>query len=286
MKSTSRPALAGLLALSFAAFAGQALAEETITASSNLAVTTGSWIQAMAEEAGSSAVVFDNMTPFQTGVSGATVTATSSTPNTFMGAAYTLLPGTTSITGFDLYPANLAGTTFTGIKATVYVWGGVNTGTVSAASPAFSNLLGSFTVTATGSFPTGSFFNFESATPGVTPGITLTTPLALPSTTIGLTFNYQGTTDGVTYTNVNSLTSLITYGAAPTVGTQVGNGYYRNASSETNGNFVSGLRSLGFTNQSLGVRVYGEVSPVPEPATWLTMALGVGALLLRRNRRA
>lgn len=229
-------------------------------------------------------VVFDNVSALEAGVAGASGTATSSTPNTFMGDAYTLLSGTTAITGFDLFPANVTtSTTFTALKVNLYVWGTVNTGTVSSSAPAFGNLLGSYSVTTSGSFAPGFFYSLESAIPGVTPGITLTTPLAIPNTTIGLSINVQGSTDGITFSSVNSLTSLITYGAPPTVGSQVFNGYYRNASAETNGNFITGVRSLGFTNQSLGLRVYGTVSAVPEPGSWLTLALGLGVLALRRR---
>ena len=243
------------------------------------AASTSSALAALSPNAATSQVVFDNMTAYESGAAGAAVTATSSSPNTFMGAAYTLAAGTTSITGFDLFPANLSGTAFTALKLNVYVWGGVNTGAVSAANPAFSNLLSNFSVTSTvDSYPTGSFFSFE--------GIQLAAPIALSGTTIGLTFNIQGSTDGVTFSNVTSLTSLIGYGAAPTVGSAVFNGYYRNAAGETNGNFSSTLRSLGFTDQSLVVRVYGDVAtPVPEPTVYLMMGLGLAVLAVARRRK-
>jgi len=156
-------------------------------------------------------------------------------------------------------------------------------GTVSATTPAFGNLLGSYTLTSPGSFDNGFFFPFEGTTPGVTPGITLTTPLNISSTTIGITFNYQGTTDGTTYNNVNSLTSLIGYGTPPTVGSQVFSGYYRNANSEVNGNFTSSLRTLGQSNESLALRVYGTV--VPEPSSLLFAFTGTALLLHYRRKR-
>ena len=229
------------------------------------------------------ALLFDNISPYENGTTGASVSATGSTPNTFMGDGYNLVAGATDITGFDLYPVNLSGTSFTGLKLNIYVWGAVNTGTVSATAPAFSNLLASYSLTSTGTFASGSFFPFESASPGATPGVTLGTPLVIPSSTIGLTFNYQGTTDRTTYANVNSLTSLIAYGVPATVGSDVFNGYYRNANSETNGDFTSTLRSLGVTNQSLAVRVYGDAVPVPEPATVGVIAATV--VLAGRRRR-
>lgn len=233
-------------------------------------------------------LIFDNISSYENGATGSNASTTSSTPNTFMGDGYTLLSGTKDITGFDIYPTNVTGTNYTGLKATIYVWGTVNTGAVSASTPAFSNLLGSYTITSTGTYTTGFFYPFESAKPGVTPGISLTTPLALSSPTIGLTFAFQGTTDGATYAPANNLTSLITYGVPPTVGSQVFNGYYRNANSETNGNFTSTLRSLGVTNQSLAVRVYGDVVAAPEPSQYVAFAigiLGIGALSLCARRR-
>jgi hypothetical protein len=227
------------------------------------------------------AVVFDNMSIFEAGNTNSHVTSTGSTPNTFMGDGYVLAAGTTAITGFDLYPVNLSGTSYTGLKLNIYVWGTVNTGTVNATTPAFGNLLGSYTFTETGSFTTGFYFPLESGTPG-TPGIALSTPLAISSTTIGVSLNFQGTTDGVNYASINSLTSLIQYGTAPTVGSQMFNGYYRNANSEVDGNFTSTLRSLGQTNQSLGLRIYG--TSVPEPTT--LALLGAGGVLLFLRRRA
>ncbi|MFL6594245.1 MAG: PEP-CTERM sorting domain-containing protein, partial [Chthoniobacterales bacterium] len=205
--------------------------------------------------------------------------------NTFMGDGYNLLSGAFDITGFDLYPVNNSGTDYTGLKITIYVWGAVNTtGTVNATTPAFSNLLNTYTLTTAGTFTNGFYFPFESATPGVTPGITLGAPLTIPSSTVGLTFAYQGTTDGVNFASANGLSSTIAGGPAPTVGSDVFNGYYRNANSETNGNFTSSLRSLGGigAQQSVMVRVYGDA--VPEPSTLALVPGGVGLLLFLRRK--
>src|SRR5438874_2154874 len=87
------------------------------------------------------ALLFDNMSNFENGVAGAGVASTGSTPNTFMGEGYNLIPGATAITGFDIYPVNLSGTAYNALRISIYVWGTVNTGTVNATTPAFGNLL-------------------------------------------------------------------------------------------------------------------------------------------------
>ena len=196
-------------------------------------------------------VVFDNVSDFENGVFGAGATSTGSTPNTFMGDGYMLLPGTTNITGFDIFPVNLTSTTYSGLELTIYVWGNVNTGTVNSGSPAFANLLASYTFTASGPFDPGFYYPFEGSPAGSSPGIILPAPLVIPGTNVGLSFNYQGTVDDVNYASANNLTSLISYGTLPSVGGQFFNGYYRNVNSETSGNFISPLRSLGATDQSL-----------------------------------
>ena len=202
-----------------------------------------------------------------------------------MGDGYNLAAGTTSITGFDLYPVNVSGTSFTGLKLNIFVWGTVNTsGTVNSATPAFGNLLASYSFTATGNFATGFYFPFESATPGVTPGVLLPTALAVPSTQIGVSFNYQGTTDGINYSSFQNLTSIISSNA-PTTGSEVFNGYYRNAGTptETDGNFTSSLRALGGLGnfQSLALRIY----TVPEPTSVALVGLGAAALVIFRRRK-
>jgi MYXO-CTERM domain-containing protein len=233
----------------------------------------------------SASLVFDNMTPARTGVAGASVNATGSTPNTFMGGGFTLAAGTTQIAGFDIYPVNLTGTTFDHLRMTIYVWDHVNTsGTVNATTPAFDTLLASYTITSAGTYASGLYYPFESATPGVTPGITLATPLLLSDNVVGLSFNYQSSTDGgVTYSSVNSLSSIISAGGPAVVGANMFSGYYRNAGSptETDGNFTSSLRTLsGLTNQSVGVRVYDAV-----PTPGALALLGLGGLIAGRRRR-
>lgn len=235
-------------------------------------------------------LVFDNMSNFENSVADAGVASTSSTPNTFMGGGYVLTPGTTDITGFDVYPVNASGTNYNALKINIFVWGTVNTGTVNATTPAFGNLLASYTLTSVGTFTTGFYFPFEGVPNGSSPGIILATPLSIPSTTIGVSFNYQGSIDGgANYNSANNLTSLISYGTPASVGSEVFNGYYRNANSETNGNFTSTLRSIGEDDQTLALRIYGDViEAVPEPGTAFA-ALAAGGVCvaggLRRLRK-
>jgi hypothetical protein len=237
-----------------------------------------------ATTASQAVVVFDNISALQAGTPGATITSTGSTPNTFIGDAYTLTAGTTQITGFDVFTGNLTGTTYTALKLNLYVWGGVNLGAASVATPAFSNLLGSYTFNAVGSYASGFYYSFQNVVAGSAPALSLLTPVAVPGTAVGVTINVQGSTDGVNFAAVNSLTSMITTGVPATVGSNVFNGYYRNAASESNGNFTSTLRSLGLTNQSMALRIYGDVTPVPEASTWLMMGLGLGLLALRHRK--
>jgi len=214
-------------------------------------------------------VVFDNFT-------GRTLSSTSSTPNTFMGDGYVLLAGTTNISEIAYFPVNLSGTSFTGIQTTFYFWDTVNTGTVNAGSPAFGNLLGTYTDTVAGSFASGFYYPLDYVLPA---------PLSIADTTIGLTMNVQGTTNGITYNSVNNLTDPILYGASgPSVGSNVFNGYFRNANSETDGNFTSATRSIGQPNQSIGFILYTSSQAVPEPGSPLLLGGGIAVLAFFRRR--
>ena len=160
-------------------------------------------------------------TPPSTGASAA---YTVGNADTFEGDGYTLAAGTTDLSGFDFYPINgTAATTFTNIQVNLYVWGTVNTTTTpSATTPAFSNLISHITGVATFASPglqPGYIGLLGGTTPSTTGDFTLSTPLSIPSSTVGITINYQGSTDnGATYSSVQTLTSYIPYGVPPTVG--------------------------------------------------------------------
>lgn len=220
------------------------------------------------------ATLFDSFT-------GASVTSTGSTPRSYMGLPFTLgsSGGTTNITvsSGTAYLAAASSATYTNVRLNLTFWGAVS-GATSGATAAFSNLLGSC------SFDLGPLTAVSGTMYTYT--FTLPTPIVLPAQTGGVTVNWQGDTGGG-LASTDALTSVVRYGAVPAVGTlPVGtagtNGYYRNASSETNGNFLgSSFRSLsGLTNQSLALQLFGPPSP---PLALTEAATSVGAFVATLN---
>jgi len=213
-------------------------------------------------------LLFDSMSGVENGLPGAAsaYVADGTNDDLFVGGAYNLPAGTTAITGFDLDPQNGTNSNITYLQLNVYVWGTVNTGTISATAPAFSNLLGQYSVDysfAYPGFPAGYDSPFETGSPGASPGLTLATPLTLPTgdRSIGLTYNFQSSSNGITYSSMTGLTSKIDYGIPPTTGSAAAYGFYLSASGETNGNFIEPPTTFGFTNEIMAARIFGIISP-------------------------
>lgn len=220
------------------------------------------------------ATLFDSFT-------GASLTSTGSTPRSYMGMPFTLGSGggTTNITvsGGTAYLAAASAGTYTNVRLNLTFWGTVS-GATTGTTPAFSNLLGSC------SLDLGPLTATANAL--YTYAFTLPTPIVLPAQTGGIAINWQGDT-GSGLASTDALTSAIRYGAAPatgtlTLGTAGTNGYYRNASSETDGNFLGGsFRYLtGLTNQGLALQLFGPPSP---PLALTEAATSVGAFVATLN---
>ena len=218
--------------------------------------------------------------------------------DSFEGEAYVVPAGTTDLTGMDFWFGNStndstlspypqynggAGTTYNALKVTIYVWGTVTPSpllnssnpALSPTNPAFSNLLAteSFVDHSTVPVDTHAYAYEDQGAPGVFPGISfanLSGPVALNGlTTVGITINVQGSTDGgTTFANIAGLTPLIDADVPPTVGATQTDAFYINDSGEANGNFTSGphyfqeQNSSGtvvpFNYQAVTTRVYGD----------------------------
>jgi hypothetical protein len=185
-----------------------------------------------------------------------------------------------TLTGFDTIL--LSGAAQTGLlRLNVFVWGGFSP----TASPVFSNLLytESFNFNSI-SLALNGFYPLESSTAGV-PGFRFTTPVALPaSSPVGITLNWQINT-GAGFVNTDTLTTAVRASVPLAVGTNLNGtspnfGFFRNASGQTNGNFLpTDGRSVG-ANSAISLRLY----TVPTPGA--AALLGLGGLLASRRRRA
>ena len=208
-------------------------------------------------------IAFDSFT-------GASLTSTGSTPRSFMGFPPTMSnaagASNITITGGSAYLVSNSAATYTNIRLNITFWGTAS-GATSGTTPAFSNSLGTY------SFDFGA--RTTAANTYYTYSFTLPSPVILPLQTCGVTVNWQGDTGSGLASNDN-LTSLIRYGAvvatgALTLGTAGTNGYYRNASSETDGNFLgSSFRSLGQTNQGLALQLIGAPTDTTPPTVTVT----------------
>jgi PEP-CTERM motif len=114
--------------------------------------------------------------------------------------------------------------------------------------------------------------------------LTFGTPISFTGNQLGVAINWQGNT-GSGLANTDNLSTAVRIGA-PAVGTTPGY-YYRNASGQTNMNFLgSDARQIG-ADSSLAIRVFVSTL-APEPGTLALLLAGSGALgmVVRRRRTA
>lgn len=182
---------------------------------------------------------------------------------------------------------NIAAGSYTSTRIRVQFWGGYDP-TATGATPVFSNPL----TTSAGAaaplvFTTGVFNPTAPTNTNFT--LTINGAITLPAgANLGVTVNWQGSTDGINFTDDDNLTTALRNPAtssAIAVGTNLtpDSGYYRNAGSETDFNFLaSSARNLG---AGPGGLVF-SLTPVPEPATCLLAgSLALGGLGYARRRR-
>ncbi|MFL6531618.1 MAG: PEP-CTERM sorting domain-containing protein, partial [Chthoniobacterales bacterium] len=184
----------------------------------------------------------------------------------------------------------LGAQSFSNVRVRLQLWGSFDPAATGTAN-AFSNPLGGG--------PSVFTLGPVSSTGNTVFLLTLNLPVAitLPSTmNLGITFNFQSSTDGVTYVDETNLaTAMRPVGASGPipVGQNVttgGNQYYRNASGRTDFNFnASDARTLGGTQATDGL-AFKLTAAVPEPSTWVMMIGGMGMLVVvqrfRRTRKA
>ena len=230
-------------------------------------------------------VIFD-------GISDVTVNNVASPPNSFMGEAVNLdaagfSAALNSISSFDVGLGNVTGTAITARPVRLNMWLYQTYTPSSTATPVFSNQIGT---------PGSPSFVFDFPSITLNTGslilttLTLGTPVVLTptsGTTIGIALNWQ-VDNGAGFVSLNGLTTPVHANVAPTVGSNATGaaptfGYYRNAASESDGNFLgTSARNIG-NDSNLLLRINAP-NPVPEPAA---TALGVvfGLTLLNRRRR-
>jgi hypothetical protein len=221
-------------------------------------------------------VLFDDITaPGPFGLGGPTTAMPPQTPNSWFGDAVNLTASASDITGVDLFIQNDSGQNFNAFRGTIDIWGQVNTGTVNASSPAFSNLLGSDSFGGSGNYPNNAGQGF--AGNGGLPGLAFSNPIALNgASTIGISINIQWSNNGGgSFASYNNAGALLAYNGTTATGSGVFNGYYVNLSGESNGNFISPLQSNGKSNQGIYIRIDGDTNvfnswALPQDGSWTT----------------
>jgi hypothetical protein len=203
----------------------------------------------------------------------------------FIGEAFNLAPtgSPVLITQMDTFLVSATATAYNDIQLRVQFWNTASNAT-SGAGPVFSNPAGGPLVFDFGAFTTAA------ATAYTINGLTFASPVLLDGTTnLGMTMNWQGDT-GTGLANTDNLTASV--GVAPTAAGSVtvggGNGYYRNASGETDFNFAgTDGRSLGGSSTANpsadAFRLY-VAAPEPGSTALCGFAAAAAAGLWRRRR--
>lgn len=195
-------------------------------------------------------VVYDSFT-VATGL-----TTTTGSPRTVMGGGFTAAGAgpEVDISKITVYMAATSAATYTNVRVNIQLWD-----TAAAAStPVFGSAAGSLIVVDLG--PVTTTTNTFNAV-----DITLPSPIRLSSlANKGIAVGYQGDS-GAGLVTTDALTSLLTYGAPVSVGTNSfngGNGFLRNASLRSDYNFLpSDLRTFtGITDVGFGVILYGNAT--------------------------
>lgn len=211
-----------VLAVALAALtSGAAFAESA----SQATYTQAGFVTVGAQTPSGSSVVYDSFT-------GASPTTTTGAPRTYEGGAFNMSGAgpQVDISSITVYMASPAGGTFTSFQARVQLW---NTYTA-ASTPVFSTPAGA-TIVANVAGQTLAANTFLAITIPVSPAVRLNS-LANK----GIAVNFKGDS-GAGLVDTDNLTGLLTVNTPPAVGTSAiagGSGFYRNASSRTDFNFI------------------------------------------------
>lgn len=215
-------------------------------------------------------------------------TTTTSVPHTYMGQAFNVsnaAGANPQVTSVQVGMFVIGAQNFANVRLRLQLWGTFNPAATGAAD-AFSNALGAPSVFILGPINTAgnAVFTFT---------LNFATPITLPSTmNLGITFNFQTSTDGVNFVDNNAVATAMRapVGTNPIpVGQNItsgGNAYYRNASGRTDFNFnANDARVITGQMQATDGLAFRLVA-IPEPSSWLLLMGGAGVLVcVQRLRR-